>query len=443
MTLSKRLFAVVLLTVITIGILYLGLVQSTEEEPQSLFASEDVIRVWYTDEALTDYMSSAALSFYEKTGVMVLPILKTGLEYLEQINQASMTSEIPDLYVTSNDTLEKAYLAGLASPIKDEAGICSDLNYPEAALDAVTYKNNMVGYPFYYETSVFLYNKTYLEDKEIPKTIEDILVFAGEYDAPEAVEAVLKWDVSDIFYNYFFVGNYMNVGGNAGDRADQMAIYNMEAIQCLKVYQNLNQFFSIDTKEVNYESVLQEFLEGKIVFSVVTTDAIKVIEEAKVNGEFPFEYGITTLPDISDTLLSRSLSVTNVVAVNGYSESKKLANEFAAYLTYNEVDGLYGKSQKMASRKGVKYENVNNTNAMEEYKHSIPMPKMLETSNFWVQLEICFTNAWLGEDVSELLRNLSEQIMTQVTGVPYTEEYITLPEEVPAKEEYFDEGIGE
>ncbi len=43
----------------------------------------------------------------------------------------------------------------------------------------------------------------------IPSKISDITTFANNYDAPDAVEAVFKWDVTDIFYNYFFVGNYM------------------------------------------------------------------------------------------------------------------------------------------------------------------------------------------------------------------------------------------
>ena len=44
------------------------------------------------------------------------------------------------------------------------------------------------------------------------RQIYDILTFANSYDAPEQVEAVFKWDVADIFYNYFFVGNYIDVG---------------------------------------------------------------------------------------------------------------------------------------------------------------------------------------------------------------------------------------
>ncbi|MBR4020523.1 MAG: hypothetical protein IKI99_04350, partial [Firmicutes bacterium] len=42
----------------------------------------------------------------------------------------------------------------------------------------------------------------------VPLTIDDILDFADQYDAPGNVDAIFEWDVSDIFYNYFFVGNY-------------------------------------------------------------------------------------------------------------------------------------------------------------------------------------------------------------------------------------------
>ena len=72
---------------------------------------------------------------------------------------------MPDLYIVSNDSLEKAYLSGLASEIELSEGTQSlpDL-FPETAVDAVTYHDKLIGYPFYFETSCFLYNKSYLND---------------------------------------------------------------------------------------------------------------------------------------------------------------------------------------------------------------------------------------------------------------------------------------
>ena len=271
-----------------------------------------------------------------------------------------------------------------------------------------------------------------IEDKInviIPATIEDILTFAEEYDAPEQVEAVFKWDVADIFYNYFMVGNYMNVGTDTGDDPTQIDIYNEDTIACLKVYQSLNQFFSISPKEVSYESILKEFMEGKTVFAVATTDAISKLERAKENGEFAYEYGVTTLPDVSATRASRTLSVTNAIVINGYSEKKAIANDFAKYLSYDMAGELYERTDKIGARKNVEYKNKNVNVALSEYEASVPLPKMLETSNFWVQLEICFTDVWNGEDVNTSLRELSEIIKSQVTGTEYQEEIIADPVE--------------
>ena len=251
----------------------------------------------------------------------------------------------------------------------------------------------------------------------IPATIEDIKTFANNYDAPDAVESVFKWDVTDIFYNYFFVGNYMEVGGQNGDNAAVFNIYNKQAVECLSAYQAMNQFFSIDPKVDNYNNILQDFIDGKMVFTVATTDAIARIHEAKKNGEFEFEYGVSTLPDISSLLKARGLSVTDAVAINGYSEKQADANDFATYLVNYKAPDLYMKSGKVSCCKNVEYEDAEIANVMAEYEKSMPLPKMVEASNYWVQLEIAFTKVWKGDDPDEVLKELSDTIGAQIEKI--------------------------
>ncbi len=251
----------------------------------------------------------------------------------------------------------------------------------------------------------------------IPSTIEDIKTFANNYDAPEAVESVFKWDVTDIFYNYFFVGNYMDVGGEHGDNAAIFNIYNSQAVECLTAYQGMNQFFSIDPKVDSYSNILQDFIDGKMVFTVATTDAIARIHEAQKNGDFNFEYGVCTLPDISSLLKARGLSVTDAVAINGYSGKKAEANMLATYLVYTKASDLYMKSGKVACCKSVEYEDPEIANVMDEYKKSMPLPKMVEAANYWVQLEIAFTKVWNGSDPDETLKELSDTIGAQIEEI--------------------------
>jgi len=219
------------------------------------------------------------------------------------------------------------------------------------------------------------------------------------------------------------------VGGPQGDEEEQIDIYNLDAIRCLTAYQELTQYFSIDPEEVNYESVAQEFLDGKLVFTIATTDMIARLEEAAADGSFPYEYSVARVPDIDDELITRSLSVTNAVVVNGYSEKKDVANEFARYLTETAAQELYENSGKLPANTQISLPNEQAGIFAEEYAASVPIPKMMTTSNYWVQMEIAFTRVWNGEEVSAVLQDISGQIMTQVTGEAYTEEYIEPPEE--------------
>lgn len=468
---TKKIYAVLLVIAMTALTVLAGKGENGETETAGLFQKKENIVIWYTDEAISDYLARAALMYYEENNVRVTPVLVSGLQYLENINDAQMKGEgAPDLYIISNDTLEKAYLSGLAAEISDPAGIVNNTTYSEAALHAVTYKDKLLGYPLYFETSVFLYNETYLRDMAVktieaernaaegeaamemvetaesaeelealaadaaesieaeiteeqikekenallPTTMDGILTFADAYDAPETVEAVFKWDVSDIFYNYFIVGDSISVGGENGDNPVEIDIYNQKAVDCMTLYQQLNQFFSIDTKAVTYESVLQEFMDGKIVFTVATTDAIAKLESAKVNGTFAYEYAMAPIPQVSDALTSRSLSVTNAVVINGFSEKGELANDFATYLIENQEKDFYSLTDKIASKNTISYDIPAVRAALDEYADSIPVPKMMQTSNFWAQLEIAFTKIWTGSDVNEILSELDGGIRRQL-----------------------------
>ena len=150
------------------------------------------------------------------------------------------------------------------------------------------------------------------------------------------------------------------------------------------------------------------------MFTIGTTDVVKRLEEAKAEGSFAFEYGIASMPDVSTELKSRSLSVTNAVVVNGYSEHQELANKFAAYLVTEYADGLYERTGKVSANKNVNTDNGALQMFMAEYADSVSLPKMMETGNFWLQLEILFSKVWNGADVPTLVQELSDQIMSQV-----------------------------
>ena len=478
MFLKKRMIATAAVIAMAAAAVYgstqeMSQTQDTGERLQ-LFRAKETIYCWYSDEALSGYINAAAVSFGEQNKVRVIPVLTSDSEYLEAVNQETLHSaQIPDIYLLSSDSLEKAYLAGLATKVPDTEGICDTDHFSQAALAAVTYDDKIIGYPVYFDTSALVYNEDYLrtwatqqaekelsgssdndepvgegeeiieedslpEDqtteqatvdeaavnalaeqyfaKALPSTVDDLLNIADTFDAPEGVEGVMKWDVNNIFYDYWIVGNYMIVGGDPGDDRNDININNPETIQCLEVYKALNQFFFIESDTVTYDSVIQDFIDGKTMFTIGTTDVVKRLEDAKADGSLTFNYGIARMPDVSAELQSRSLSVTGAAVINGYSEHKELADRFAAYLSEEYADGLYERSGKMPASIHAA-ENADNgalTIFADEYADSVSLPKMLETGNFWMQLEVLFSKVWNGEDVTTLVQQLADNMSQQL-----------------------------
>lgn len=478
MFLKKRMIATAAVIAMAAAAVYgstqeMSQTQDTGERLQ-LFRGKETIYCWYSDEALSGYINAAAVSFGEQNKVRVIPVLTSDSEYLEAVNQETLHSaQIPDIYLLSSDSLEKAYLAGLATKVPDTEGICDTDHFSRAALAAVTYDDKIIGYPVYFDTSALVYNEDYLrtwatqqaekelsgssdndepvgegeeiieedslpEDqttdqvtadeatvnalaeqyfaKALPSTVDDLLNIADTFDAPEGVEGVMKWDVNNIFYNYWIVGNYMIVGGDPGDDRNDININNPETIQCLEVYKALNQFFFIESDTVTYDSVIQDFIDGKTMFTIGTTDVVKRLEDAKADSSLTFNYGIARMPDVSAELQSRSLSVTGAAVINGYSEHKELADRFATYLSEEYADGLYERSGKMPASIHAA-ENADNgalTIFANEYADSVSLPKMLETGNFWMQLEVLFSKVWNGEDVTTLVQQLADNMSQQL-----------------------------
>lgn len=246
----------------------------------------------------------------------------------------------------------------------------------------------------------------------------------------------------------------MIVGGDSGDDSTLIDVNNVNVLNCLTIYQGLSQFFAIDAKDADYQTVLDDFLEGKSVYTIVTSDAIakvnkrvedrkqeiaeallkqeeyvKQAEEAKKAGsdykefekkasevEIPrtIEYGYTLIPDLTEGLASRSLSVTDALVVNGYSEVKDAANKFAAFVTTDYSNNMYSRTGKLAASVDAGYEDEALVTFQNEYAESIPLPKIVEASNLWVQLEITLAEIWEGADINEKLNEFAKQLSSQL-----------------------------
>ena len=397
-----------------------------EEQRQAALTGQEAepekLTLWYTDEKLNPYLVEAAEEFEQQNHVEITLQLVTAVDYIEHINTASI-SDLggPDLFITSSELLEKARLAGLT--VENDSFTERELEdaFPQQALNAASCGGRLMAYPFDFETCCLLYNKNYVD--AAPVTIDDILAYADSYEGGDEtadVENIFKWNVADIFSNFFFIANYVNLGGPTGDDPSQVQLSADEITACLQYYQSLNAFFAIDAEEVTTENVLQEFIDGKTVYTIAKTDAIAAIdkalaaEEETVSGDGDRFYGIAQVPDLTAELATKGLSVTNSVVVNAYSAQRELAKSFARYLTFEKAEDLYGLTDKMPVRLGVEYENPEMGVLLEQYENSVEVPKLTDLSNYWMEMEIAFANIWQGSDAAAEADAVAQEMLQQL-----------------------------
>lgn len=437
-SIGQRIIAALIVVLILGQMLTVGIsrYQNTSEQPQ--ISAEGVeLTIWYTDAKLNDFMLEAAEEYKADTGIVVNAQLISAVDYIEKISDATFIEEKgPDLFVAGSDLLQKALYAGI---VDDQVTYYEGErdNIPEKAFHAATCNGKLIGYPFYFESCFLLYNQYYAEDW--PRNIEQILEYADSFETSavtEKVQNIFKWDVSDIFYNYFFIGDYVELGGLYGDDKSQLKLSEGNVIECLKYYQSLNEFFAIDEKTVHSEDVIQEFIDGKIVFTIAKTDAIARLDKAILDGtvpEYQLEastdeegneiparevncfYGVGDIPNLNENLHTRGLSVTNAVVVNSYSPYRIYANDFAHFISYEKAQHLYEKTGKVSVCKNVITGNENWERIMAQYDGSVEIPKIIEMSNYWILMEIAFANIWNGADIETEIEKVVQQVNMQMS----------------------------
>ena len=400
---------------VTLVVLVLGAelvhVSKQNQKPQVELEETRPILVWYTDPDIQTYMEETAAQAAAAYGVEIQTELVSEVDYIENISEKSIAETMsgPDLYITSSSLLEKAALAGLTTTLDGSRFADS---YGEKALHAVTYDGKVIARPFYIETSFLVYNKNVTD--QVPATIDDILSYAENFEMDDTnadVETIFEWNVADVLENFMFMGAYTNLGGENGDDKSQVSLDLDKIGECMAYYQNLNSFFAIDADTISSQDIMQKFVDGKTVYAIVNVPMLAQIDKA-VDSDF---YGAAALPDLTPDLQARGLSVTNSIVVNPYSVNVSAAEAIASYMTETAADSLYESAGKLPAYRKLSEEPTPAWQTVcEAYDKAQEVPKIMELSDMWLNLEVTLADIWRGEDASEKMQAFSGLLSTRL-----------------------------
>lgn len=359
---------------------------------------EDSLIVWYTQADMQTYLENAAVQYKRETGITVTCRYCDSLCYLNEIHDTGIDEkkDAPDVYLLRHDKLEQACMKGLAAQNVSET--YTEKNYCETALESASYDNKRMAYPLYYNTTCMIYNTDYFA--EAPATMGAITAFSETAEIAENVQNILYWDISDYFCNYPFIGAYMDVASALNDNI----------VRCLEKFQNLGQYFAIDSETIDKEDVPAALMEGRTLCILADSDMVHVVNWYASNHGVDIPYRISAVPDVSDELESREGSYTELAVVNAMGYKQDMAADFAEFITSDYVHNLYWQTGHFPAKEGVEYENSELSQLYEIYKQSKQFPMMIEAEDIGIHLELLFSNVWNGADIATELKSFADKL---------------------------------
>ncbi len=373
--------------------------QSDEIQETTAKAQERVnVRLWYSDSELTGYLEYCAGEYETaNNNVHITLTLIPEADYIDTLTAEAVKPDTVDMFIVDNDKLEQIKLAGIAGENR-MMDIYNVYNYSDTAIAACTYDNRLIAYPLSFDTSFLIYNAEYVQDASFA-TFEDVKNYAENFEvqAGSSVNSIFTCDLQDIFYNYGYLGAYLNIGGRAGDDRTELFDITDELTQAAELYKQLIEYFYIDINNVDYYSCLNGFENGSIVLTIGDMAMYR-----RTSTECGFEVGTAALPDMSSTIKSSPLSVTTAVVVNPFSSDVTVAESFAKYLTYTNADKLYTMSGVPSCRR-LDNEDDNINHIYESYDKSVSKLKLLYSDEFYAILEVAMHSIANGtQDVGSL-----------------------------------------
>lgn len=274
----KRFAALFLTLVLLLGLTSCGRQGSSAEDTGKLV-------IWHDKEeaviqALSDYLAQAVpeleIVFEKKTS------LTDSLKLV-----GNDPSAAPDLFIFAHDKIGVFAEMGILAPMSKLLEANALAGYLPMTLDAATYKDTLYQLPLYFETLLFMYNRRYMQDDEVPSTTGALLNYMGQNTGRGRYGFVEQH--STAYYSAAWIHGF----GGSIINADGTPFPDTQAVRDALTYHL--QFVKLMPGETEYNTVNTLFLEGK---ADATIGGPWMVPSARDAG---IDLGIAPMPTVDET----------------------------------------------------------------------------------------------------------------------------------------------
>lgn len=277
----KKMLAVLLCAGLTAG-MFSGCGKSSQEDSKIDAAT---ITIWHDKE---EAVAEALQEELEKLEPEVHVVLEKKSDLTEALKiVGNDPNAAPDMYFFAHDKIGVYAEMGILAPITDIIPEEELNQYMDMTLEAATYKDEIYQLPIYYETLLFMYNRLYMSDEEVPKTTEELYSYMQE-----STQGGHYGFVEQHSTPYYAAGWIHGFGGYLINEAGEPGLANDETIAALEYHKK---FVELMPGETEYATVNTLFNEGK---AHATIGGPWLIPTVKASG---MDVGVAAMPVIDET----------------------------------------------------------------------------------------------------------------------------------------------
>lgn len=311
----------------------------------------------------------------------------------------------PDLFLFAHDKIGVFAEMGILAPITELLEESALADYLPMTLEAATYKDALYQLPLYFETLLFMYNRRYMQDDEVPATTEALLGYM------EANTGRGRYGFVEQHSTAYYSAAWIHGFGGSIIGEDGTPFPDPEAVKAALAYHL--KFVGLMPGETEYSTVNTLFLEGKADATIGGPWMVPSAREAGV------DLGIAPMPTVDETGLAlapysgvQGVHVLKFAAENKTDAVKKLL----AALTAPEIGTDLALASGCAPANARCYDDprvaedglVRAMRATAEI--AVPMPNIPEMDVMWTVVSNLLTDVNLsGKDIDASFQSALDQ----------------------------------
>lgn len=288
----------------------------------------------------------------------------------------------PDMYFFAHDKIGVYAEMGILAPITDFIDEETLNQYLPMTIEAATYKGEVYQLPLYFETLLYMYNRLYMSDDEVPQTTEEL--YSYMHETTQGGHYGFVEQHSTAYYAagwlHAFDGYILNDEGEPG-------LNDANTIRALEYHKK---FVELMPTEGEYATVNTLFREGKAHSTIGGPWLVPTAREAGI------DLGIAPMPTVDETgkQIAPYSGVQGIHVLKVAAERKHDAiAKVLEVLTGDQVGIAIAQASGCAPAKESCYddETVSQDDMVmamyETAQNAVPMPNVPEMDVMWTVTE--------------------------------------------------------